>query len=202
LSKSDGAAYGWWRSVAAIFAAVLLLVLSVVAKRKSARPGGCIHRYNRRHVRDALSRKRRRLRDMLNDPLLVRDMEARYGDLTSLRESVRQWECDGFALQKKEEAEDCIKANGAYVVPWIRIMNGWLVVLASLTMYLSYGLPTVLILLGCFVHLADNVLLHRAATARSSVRGTEQSKKSGDTVLAAVGVPVEDVEVGVPVRIH
>mmetsp|Transcript_1501 Transcript_1501/g.2731 ORF Transcript_1501/g.2731 Transcript_1501/m.2731 type:complete len:166 (-) Transcript_1501:63-560(-) len=98
-----------------LFFFAVTIAFSVIMKRRSARPGGRIYQYNQSKVHKLLSDRKRRLRDMLNDPVLERDMKRQYGDLSSLRESVAQWELDDFALQKKED-DDCVKVGGILVV--------------------------------------------------------------------------------------
>ncbi|KAL7547066.1 hypothetical protein ACHAWF_010389 [Thalassiosira exigua] len=171
------------------------IALSVIFKRRSAKPGGTIHRCNQRRANELRSDRRRRLRDMLSDPVLVRDLEGRYGDLTSLRESVRQWEGDGFALQKKEE-EDFVKVGGDAVVPWIRIANVWLSLALSVTLYCAYNPLTTMILLASAVHIVDNMLIRRDALARGRRR---EAKSEMRGLVADVGVPIPEAEVGVPV---
>lgn len=180
-----------------------LVITSVIIKRVSAAtPGGRIYKYNQQKVHKILSDRRRRLRDLLNDPLLVRDMESRYGDLTSLRESVRQWEDDGFALQKKDD-DVGVKVGGKLVVPWIKTMNIWLCIIFFVTFYCNANDVTLIILVMCFVHMIDNLLLQRAAMARVVGRGgrNDQSNKlESNNIVAAVGVPLPEADVGLPVE--
>ena len=177
---------------------LFVIVCSVVLKRQSAKPGGHIYQYNQIKVHKILTDKRHRLRDMLNDPVLVKDMERRYGDITSLRDVVHQWETDGFTLQKKE-SDDCIKVRGIVYVPWIRIANTCLVLTTLMTLYCNFGVLTSMILTMNLVHLVDNALLHKAAVARHNGRDWNKSEKG--KVVAAVGVPVSisEVESGIPV---
>ena len=135
---------------------------------------------------------------MLNDPVLVRDMERRYGDISSLRESVKQWEVDGFALQKKEE-NDFIKVGPKLVVPWIKTANIWLLMILFVTLYFNFGLFTMMIVLASLVHIIDNMLLQRAIISARSRGGKDRSNTEND-VVAVVGVPVPVADVGIPVN--
>eukprot|EP01083_Nonionella_stella_P014616 41040_1 len=177
---------------------VMFILLSVLLKRKSARPGGRIYQYNQSRVHMFYSNKRRRLRDMLNDPILVKDMEKRYGDLSSLRESVKQWESDGFAIQKKED-DGCTNGSGGRVtVPWVETANVWLALTFSITMYFNFNVLTMTILLTTVVHWVDNMLLRKAAVARVGRGESKNSENKG--LIADTGVPVPEADVGVPVN--
>lgn len=178
------------------FVAALTIIVSVFIKRRSAQPGGRIYQYNQGKIYETISNKRRRLRDMLNDPVLVRDMERRYGDLTSLRESVQQWELDCFAVQKKE-CDQFLKVGGELTVPWIKSMNVSLVFVDCLVLYLNFNPVTSMILLGSLVHQVDNMLLLRAVVELNGKERGGKSRSNND--IAVVGVPVPDVDVGVPV---
>lgn len=176
---------------------VIFVAFSVIMKRKSAQPGGNIYYYNQVKVHKFYLDRRRRLRDMLNDPVLTKDMEKMYGDLSSLRERVKQWESDGFAIQKKED-DGCVKGSGGRVhVPWIQSANIFLRLTFVFTMYFNFNRWTMMIWLTSLVHLVDNMLLHKAAIAR--VGGKEGTKSEDKGLIANVGVPVAEVDVGVPV---
>ena len=195
LPASYGDMAGMMEMTTIAFAIVAsAIVLSVIMKRRSAKPGGRIYQYNQRKVRKLLSDRRRRLRDMLNDPVLVRDMERRYGDISSLRESVD----DGFALQKKED-EDFIKVGPKQVVPWIKTANIWLLMILFVTLYFNFGLFTMMIVLASLVHIIDNILLQRAIIFARSRGGKDRSNTKND-IVAAVGVPVPVVDVGIPIN--
>jgi hypothetical protein len=178
-------------SKALIFA--VLAAFSLVAKRRSARPGGLIYEYNRGIARKHFSDRRREIRDMLNDPLLARDVERRYGDVSSLREWVERWEGDDFAPLKNEGGDDSIKVGGNYLFLWITVANKWLSVLSVVALTFIYISWAKWILFVSLMHIYDNRLLQRAAITR-------YRKKSGERgIIVAVGVPVPDVEVGIPV---
>jgi len=182
---------GWWQYI-------LLFILpittsSVILKRRSAR-NGYIYTYNQRTVIKSISDKRRKLRDMLNDPLLVTDLEGRYGDLTSLRESVKQWEIDDFSIAKKE-ADDCLKDKGMWYVPWIFTANMWLLMTVFGTLYCSFTESTLFIMTLCLVNIVDNMMIQKAIVGKRTCNTSNSSN-----VEVAVGVPVQDADVGVPIN--
>jgi len=182
---------GWWQY---IFLFILpITISSVILKRKSSR-NGYIYTYNQRIVIKSISDKRRKLRDMLNDPMLVNDMEHRYGDLTSLRESVRQWEIDEFKLQKKEE-DDILKDKGVLYVPWIFTANMWLLMIVFGTLYCSFTESTVFVMTFCLVNIVDNIMIQKAIVGKRTCNTSNSSN-----VEVAVGVPVQDADVGVPIN--
>jgi len=182
---------GWWQY---IFIIILpITISSVILKRKSAR-NGFIYTYNQRTVIKSISDKRRKLRDMLNDPMLVNDMKHRYGDLTSLRESVRQWEIDEFKLQKKEE-DDILKDKGVLYVPWIFTTNMWLLMTVFGTLYCSFTESTLFIMTLCLVNIVDNMMIQKAIVGKRTCNTSNSSN-----VEVAVGVPVQDADVGVPIN--
>ena len=92
---------------------------TLVIKRQSSKPGGWLYRYNQGKVRTILSHRRRQLRDILQDPVLLVDMKSRYGDLTSLLSVVEEWQTFGF----NERKEECVNTRLGMVVPWIRSCN-------------------------------------------------------------------------------
>lgn len=166
--------------VASLWAAIILL--SVIVKRRSARPGGRVYLYNQSRVHKILSERRRRLNDILKDPILKDDMKRRYGDLTSLLAVVAEWQSHGFQ-QKKDE---CVKIGKWFFVPWIRHVNGCLFFITYMTFYCGFDeVLSLMILSMAFVHLLDNMVLYRAAT----VKGAPWIAESG-SLFAAVGIPV------------
>ena len=207
--------YGWLcerqgHSYAAVSFAALLIAASVLLKRRIVSPG-FIREWNRaddwaaRRIRD----RRRKLRDMVNDPVLARDIERRNGDLTSLRASVREWERSGFFdVTKKELADEQVVMVGVS----IRAFNRLLLIVFFMTMYHSYSSVAAFVVAFCAVHILDNLALHRAAAKRrasSSSRRGQQSQGQGNDRAeeramdligqeVAVGVPVNDAEVAVP----
>ena len=74
----------------------IISAFTIYVKRRSAMPGGKIYKYNQRKVHQVLSERRRQLRDILRDPILLVDMQRRYGDLTSLLEIIADWEAHGY----------------------------------------------------------------------------------------------------------
>ena len=178
--RGDGFPFAWGALCAppSVFAwhlpcFAVVVAATVALKRRSAlRPGGWIHGHNKRLVRKALGDQKRRMRDLLKDPVLARDMERRYGDVSSLRHSVERWELDGFAMQKKDE-EDYVKSKE---LPWIRTVNGWLSLLLFLTMYASFSAGTLFVVLMCSAHLVDNVLLQRRCIAELEEAVTKRLK--------------------------
>ena len=207
--------YGWLcerqgHSYAAVSFAALLIAASVLLKRRIVSPG-FIREWNRaddwaaRRIRD----RRRKLRDMVNDPVLARDIERRNGDLTSLRALVREWERSGFFdVTKKELADEQVVMVGVS----IHAFNRLLLIVFFMTMYHSYSSVAAFVVAFCAVHILDNLALHRAAAKRrasSSSRRGQQSQGQGNDRAeeramdligqeVAVGVPVNDAEVAVP----
>ncbi|KAL9185773.1 hypothetical protein ACHAXT_003550 [Thalassiosira profunda] len=173
-----------------ILAYAIPIAISVVLKRRSARPGGRLYQYNQRKVHQTISDKRRQIRDMINDPVLVRDMERRYGDLSSLREKVQDWESDDFQIEK----EEC-----AGKISWLREMNVSLVLIDLMLFYFEMNCWTAFIMLASFAHFVDNLLIQRAANKRWG-GGEDDRKPSDKKIVAAVGVPVPEAEVGVPLE--
>ena len=108
-----------------------IIAFSIVRKRQSARAGGKIYNSNQAKVHKTLTERRRQLRDILSDPVLLNDMQYRYGDLTALICLVEEWKKNGFQVDKKN---DCIKNGRSVVVPWIRYMN----ILLILSVFVSY----------------------------------------------------------------
>jgi len=108
-----------------------MIAFSIVRKRRSARAGGKIYNSNQAKVHKTLTERRRQLRDILSDPVLLNDMQYRYGDLTALICLVEEWKKNGFQVDKKN---DCIKNGRSVVVPWIRYMN----ILLILSVFVSY----------------------------------------------------------------
>ena len=108
-----------------------IIAFSIVRKRASAQAGGKIYSSNQAKVHKTLTERRRQLRDILNDPVLLQDMQYRYGDLTALICLVEEWKKNGFQVDKKN---DCIKNGKSVVVPWIRYMN----ILLILSVFVSY----------------------------------------------------------------
>ena len=108
-----------------------IIAFSIVRKRASAQAGGKIYSSNQAKVHKTLTERRRQLRDILSDPVLLNDMQYRYGDLTALICLVEEWKKNGFEVDKKD---DCIKNGRSVVVPWIRYMN----VLLILSVFVSY----------------------------------------------------------------
>ena len=169
------------------------IAISVILKRRSARPGGRLYLYNQRKVHKTLSDKRRRLRDMLNDPVLVRDMERRYGDLSSLREKVQDWESDDFQLQKEEFVR-----NGSTIhLPWLREMTVFLALTLVMLLYCEMNGFTSFVVMGSLAHFVDNLFIQRAANKRWG-EGKNDRKPNDEKIVAAVGVPVPMAEEGVP----
>lgn len=195
----------------------IFIIKSVFIKRRSAScPDGHIYKYNQKRVHKILSDKRRKLRDLLNDPILARDVETRYGDISSLRESVKQWQEDEFTLQKKD-VDVGVKVGGSLTVPWIKVSTVWLCLIFFLTLNLNFSTLTLMILTASLVHIIDNLLIQRAAVAKH-VAGTGgktyKSKPEASCVVAAAGVPLQikdsyetptipemhDAEIGIPVE--
>eukprot|EP00579_Thalassiosira_antarctica_P002229 CAMPEP_0201871400 /NCGR_PEP_ID=MMETSP0902-20130614/4321_1 /ASSEMBLY_ACC=CAM_ASM_000551 /TAXON_ID=420261 /ORGANISM="Thalassiosira antarctica, Strain CCMP982" /LENGTH=951 /DNA_ID=CAMNT_0048397369 /DNA_START=166 /DNA_END=3021 /DNA_ORIENTATION=- len=169
--------------VASLWAAII--VLSVIVKRRSARPGGRVYLYNQSRVHKILSERRRRLNDILKDPILKDDMKRRYGDLTSLLAVVAEWQSHGFQ-QKKDE---CVKIGKWVAVPWIRHVNGCLFFITYMTFYCGFDeVLSLMILSMAFVHLIDNMVLYRAATVKGAPRIAESK-----SLFAAVGIPVIEI---------
>jgi len=110
---------------------IVMIAFSIVRKRQSARAGGKIYNSNQAKVHKTLTERRRQLRDILSDPVLLNDMQYRYGDLTALICLVEEWKKNGFQVDKKN---DCIKNGRSVVVPWIRYMN----ILLILSVFVSY----------------------------------------------------------------
>lgn len=161
-----------------------IVTLSVVIKRRSARPGGMIYMYNQRRVHNIMSKRKRLLCAILEDPILLHDMKARYGDLTSLLCVVAKWQSHGFE-QKKDE---CVKTGKTVVVPWIRAMNGCMFVIIPISCYLIFDeflILSMMILSMVFVHILDNLVLYRAAAGKVAPRMAER-----EGLFAAVGIPV------------
>ena len=190
----------------------IFIIKSVFIKRRSAScPDGHIYKYNQKRVHKILSDKRRKLRDLLNDPILARDVETRYGDISSLRKSVKE-----FTLQKKDD-DVGVKVGGSLTVPWIKVSTVWLLFIFFLTLNLNFSTLTLMILTASLVHIIDNLLIHRAAVAKH-VAGTGgktyKSKPEASCVVAAAGVPLQikdsyetptipemhDAEIGIPVE--
>ena len=219
--------YGWLcerqgHSYTAVSFAALLIAASVLLKRRIVSPAGLdvkrrivipgfIREWNRaddwaaRRIRD----RRRKLRDMVNDPVLARDIERRNGDLTSLRASVREWERSGFFdVTKKEVSDEQVVMVGVS----IHAFNRLLLIVFFMTMYHSYSSVAAFVVAFCAVHILDNLALHRAAAKRrasSSSRRGQQSQGQGNNRAeeraidligqeVAVGVPVNDAELAVP----
>ena len=162
---------------------------------------------------------------MLSDPLLARDAERRYGDVSSLREWAERVGGGSFADPRKDEGGDeFIKVGGAIVVPWIREMNILLSTLSLVMLTIPHLQSTISgqsfthnpwaikILIMSLAHIADNLMLQRSAISRHRNKsdggrgivvavGVPVRNKSdgGRGIVVAVGVPVPDVEVGVAV---
>mmetsp|Transcript_44402 Transcript_44402/g.93237 ORF Transcript_44402/g.93237 Transcript_44402/m.93237 type:complete len:169 (-) Transcript_44402:299-805(-) len=166
--------------VASIWA--MVIALTVVNKRRSALPGGKIYLYNQRQVNSILLERQRKLRDILQDPFLLFNMKHRYGDLSSLLDVVQEWQTFGFQQKKS----DCVRVNQKVVVPWIRNVNISLYCVAVSTFIVWYS-PKLMIISIAFVHIIDNLFLHRAAT----IKGAPSIADKG--IFAAVGIPVLEI---------
>ena len=87
------------------------------------------------------SDRRRTIWDMLNDLLLTRDVERRYGDVSSLHDWIERWEGDDFAPLKNEGGDDSIKVGGKHLFPWITVANKLLFMLLVIALTFSGGPP-------------------------------------------------------------
>jgi len=104
-----------------------LTILTLFLKRKSILPGGYLHRYNHRAIQRRQHEKIRRVRDVLNDPILSRDLERRLRntlkdetlvqeEMAAFRRFVSRWEggntfcdvtnIDGDIETKSEETKN------------------------------------------------------------------------------------------------
>ncbi len=110
--------------------------------------------------------------------------------VTYPRDWVEQLDKDCSDPRKNKGEDEFIKAGGVIVIPWIREMNIWLSMLSFVFLCFTYSPWVKMILFMSFVHIADNFLLQRAAIIR------HRNKSGGGSIIVAVGVPVQDVEVG------
>ena len=127
---------------------------------------------------------------MLNDPLLTRDVDRRYGDVSSLHDWVERWEGDDFDPLKNEGGDDSIKVGGKHLFPWITVANKLLFMLLVIALTFIYISWAKLILFVSLVHICNNRLLQRAGNWKKSGEGG---------IIVVVGVPAPNVEVGIPV---
>lgn len=164
-----------------------IIAASVISKRRSALPGGRIYSYNQTKVHKILSERMRKLRDILEDPVLREDTKRRYGDLTSLLGLVAEWQSRGFQdVQKKNEY---VKNGTKIFVPWIGNMTSWLFIITYVTHFCGFNhVLSMMILPATVVHVIDNVLLYRATIAKAAPKIAEN-----EGALAAVGIPVVQI---------
>ena len=168
---------------------VAIIALSITFKRRSALPGGNIYLHNQRRVQQILSKRRRRLRAMLEDPILLNDMEVRYGKLTNLIKTVKGRPFDKW--WQGERKDEFVRIKGKIFVPWLIDMTIGLILFLPIT-YLCFGdsapLSAVMTLVMYFVHFIDNMMLYKAASVKGASRDTKN-----DGIFVAVGVPIIEI---------
>lgn len=129
-------------------------------------------------------------------------MERRYGDLTSLRDSAKQWEADEFALDKKEEGAEYVKVGGRIIIPWIKTANIVLSLIMFVPLTFSYCFLSSLTLAICLVNIIDNNMI--LAQKRKDADQNQNKSKSGssEVEVAIVGIPSAVVDEGIPLVSH
>ena len=130
-------------------------------------------------------------------------MERRYGDLTSLRESAKQWEADEFTLDKKEDGAEYVKVGGRIIIPWIKTANIVLSLIMFVPLTFSYCFLSSLTLAICLVNIIDNNMI--LAQKRKDAADQKQNKSnsgSSEGEVALVGVPSAVVDEGIPLVSH
>jgi hypothetical protein len=126
-------------------------------------------------------------------------LERRYGDLTSLRESAKQWEADEFTLDKKEEGAEYVKVGGRIIIPWIKTANIVLSLIMFVPLTFSYCFLSSLTLAICLVNIIDNnMILAQKRKDADQNQHKNNSGSSGEGEVAIAGIPSVVVDEGIP----
>lgn len=212
LSETD-IAEAWQRNpiVISIMASLLIamLAVTVVGKRRSARPGGVLYRFNRKKINEIRAKRKRRVHAFMNDPFLLRDMErslqiahdndegAAKAEIDKLRRTAADWEREGFGDNAKDVTY--VKFKGVVVVPWVRQMNLGLVFSSLPAMYFPMNILTITWWSFMLLHVVDNSMILRSMKGREFPKTTNVTRKSVYSYEGAVEIHGSDVDLGEPV---
>lgn len=185
----------WWIFHITMWLCVILL--SIYIKRNSLRPGGYLYKYDKKRICKEKANRRRRLRDTLNDPLLVKHwekkMEYTLGSAELAKEEIRHWRETVVRWEQEgdDEFKDAVfyRRRGHIVVPSLRLATACLCMPLWCLFVLPNSVLTWMYVLLVAGHLVDNRLIVRKYQ-RMNVGPRSTSAGDSDKAFAAIGIPV------------